>query len=356
MRFLILITCLMYQLNAEVISIKNKEAREWDIESVMPKTSSILPIGSFTVEVTSPPMSTKSISLPYSVNLKQLYVSQYDQVKKGQVLAQVTGEEWIKIQQEAIAQNVLFQEHQVTTIRERLLCKEGVIAEKMCLASESKLRILETNLQSSKALLKSFGMSQKQISSLLKNSKILPSLKIVSPSDGIVKMLKVSTGETIDSSETLIVIQQQNELWLESNFEKKFAKMLKKGDMIEVQYEGLQFSSKVLNISSIVNSHNQTQLIRFDVPSDVKLSQGLKSTAEITILKPALKIPKSAVINHESEKKIFIKKDRDFMLMSIDILGEDKSDYYLAKESGIQYPVAITSLAVLKNLIGGSDE
>ena len=76
MRFLILITCLMYQLNAEVISINNKEAREWDIESVMPKQSSILPIGSFTVEVTSPPMSTKSISLPYSVNLKQLYVSQ----------------------------------------------------------------------------------------------------------------------------------------------------------------------------------------------------------------------------------------------------------------------------------------
>ncbi len=68
-----------------------------------------LPLGEFIAEAVTPPSLLHTISLPFEANVKKLNVAKYQEVTKGYVLAEVTGTEWIGIQQKAIAEAIEYQ-------------------------------------------------------------------------------------------------------------------------------------------------------------------------------------------------------------------------------------------------------
>jgi hypothetical protein len=69
-----------------------------------------------------------------------------------------------------------------------------------------------------------------------------------------------------------------------------------------------------------------------------------------------LKIPKNAVINLGTKKIIFVKNDQGYSPVPVEISAEDEDAYYISDDTLYHRDVAISSVAILKNLIGDENE
>jgi hypothetical protein len=237
-----------------------------------------------------------------------------------------------------------------------LLCKEGIIPQKECISSEAKRDLLQATSVASKALLESYGASPEAIEVMLSSFKLSPTLDVISPYEGTVKEVNAGAGQTSSPSQALFVIQQNDKRWLESKISTRFAGMLHKNQRVNIKIEAESFETKVLQVSSIIDTESQTRLVRFDVNEDLSLSPGTRATAVITLRKPVLKVSKKALINVDAQKILFVKSKLNYIPLKVTVLGEDDSYYYIPDDPMYQYPIAVTSLAVLKNLIGEEDE
>lgn len=357
MRFILpFIIFLIVHLHAEVITLTPAEEKNWDIQTQLLQSSPIFPLGEFIGEVTPPPSLIQSISLPFDAMVQQLYIAKYQQVKKGELLARVTGSAWIDAQQQAIKAAIALKEQMTITKRKRLLCQEGIIPQKECIAAEAALEVLSIKRDASKALLESYGAHDETVEELFQTLKISPVLDIVSPYNGTITIHNATPGKNLSSSETLFVIYQEERQWIESKIEARFATLLEKNQPVQITFRGETFETEVVERASVIEPESQTLLVRFRVPKEVSLPSGLRANAVISIKAPMLKIPKNAVINLGTKKTVFVKRDSGYRPLPVEINAEDEYAYYISDDKAYHYAVAVSSVAILKNLIGDENE
>ncbi len=54
-------------------------------------------------EVVTPPQLLQTVSLPFEAQIKKIYVANFDNVKRREPLAEVTGRDWIELQKRFIS-------------------------------------------------------------------------------------------------------------------------------------------------------------------------------------------------------------------------------------------------------------
>ncbi len=349
--FLIFISCF-----AQEVVLSQKEIDSWGIKERLMTKSSQIPLGTYIVEVTTPPTLIQIVSLPFEVQVVSLNVALYQNIKKGELLAKVTSLEWIEAQKSAIANIIEYQYHLHTTDRKNRLCKEGIIPKKECIAANARLKTERIKVEASRELLKSFSVDKKVLDNLFKNLKISPYIYIKSPTDGTVVDLNAKLGKSSPPSSALFVIQKEGALWLEGDLSLDKVKFLKKGEDVLLKIENEIYNSKVLQISPIVNQQNQTRHVRFTLDKNYKLLSGFRVNATLIIKQDAFIVPKKAVIKYEQNHIVFIKEKNRFKSVEIEILGEDTKNYYVKLDNRLNAPIVVTSVAVLKNMLGNDDE
>jgi len=354
---LLLLTLFAFSLlHAQNIQMTSKEEENWQIKVEAPQSSQRLPLGEFITEVVTPPSLLNIISLPFEANVKKLNVAKYQKVTKGFVLAEVTGTQWIAIQQKAIADAIEFRHHTHLTERKNMLCKEEIIPQKECVAANAELETDKIKVAASKALLKSYGASDEMIITLFKDLKLSPTMKIKSLVDGYIVALNATPGKSTSPSDALFIIQKKGSLWLESNIEAQLTENLYEGQKVQITLANKTFNTSILQISPVINPENQTIQIRFSVPSDVNIFSGLRSSAKITILGESLKVQKTSVIKEGDTQIVFIKTKDGFTAVPVKILAEDDTHYYIETSDRLQNKIAVNSVAILKNMLGDNNE
>jgi len=354
---LLLLTLLTFSaLHAEKIQMTPEQEENWQIKVETPQSSKRLPLGEFITEVVTPPALLHIISLPFEANVKKLNVAKYQKVTKGFVLAEVTGTEWIAIQQKAIADAIEFRHHTHLTERKNMLCKEEIIPQKECVAANAELETDKIKVAASKALLKSYGASDKMINTLFKDLTLSPTMKINSTVDGHVVELNATPGKSTSPSDALFIIQGKGSLWLENHIEVQRTENLHEGQKVQIILANKTFNTTILQISPVINPENQTKQIRFSVPTNINIFSGLKGNAKFTILGESLKVQKISVIKEGDTQIVFIKTKEGFTAVPVKILAEDNMHYYIEPSDRLKNKIAVNSIAILKNMLGDSDE
>ncbi len=354
---LLLFTLLTFSaLCAENIQMTPEEEENWQIKVEVPESSKRLPLGEFITEVVTPPSLLYIISLPFEANVKKLNVAKFQKVTKGFVLAEVTGTEWIAIQQKAIADAIEFRHHTHLTERKNMLCKEEIIPQKECVAANAELETDKIKVAASKALLKSYGASDEMIATLFKDLKLSQTMKIKSSVDGHIVELNATPGKSTSPSDALFIIQGKGSLWLVSNIEAKRTENIHEGQDVQITLANKTFNTTILQISPVINPQNQTRQIRFSVPSDINIFSGLRSSATFTVLGESLKVQKTSVIKEGGTQIVFIKTKEGFTAVPVKILAEDNRHYYIEPSERLQNKIAVNSVAILKNMLGDSNE
>ena len=341
---------------AKVVTLSPKEIATWQIKTAQLNNSQQVPLGSFLVEVTTPPTMMQTISLPFKAQVVSLNVALYQKVKKGDLLAKVTGTEWIEAQQKAIQDAIELTHHTHTYNRKSRLCKEQIIPQKECIAALAELKTDKIKVSASKALLRSYGASEKIISDLFTKFKIHRTIPITAPTDGTITIMNASLGESTDPSSALFVIQKEGDLWLESDMPNSKTKVLKAKQPVILEIEGKRYDSQVLQIAPILNLQNQTRHVRFALKEGSDLLPGMRTNATVILKLKSKKVPKKAVIKLDGKHTLFVKEEQGYKPVAVEIIGEDKKFYYLKPTKELEKPVVVTSVAILKNLSGEDDE
>jgi len=353
---LLLLVLLASVMNAKEIQMTSEQEENWQIKVEMPQSSKRIPLGEFITEVVTPPSLLHIISLPFEANVKKLNVAKYQKVTKGFVLAEVTGTEWIAIQQKAIADAIEFRHHTHLTQRKSMLCKEEIIPQKECVAANAELETDKIKVAASKALLKSYGASNETIITLFKDLELSPTMEIKSRVDGHVVELNAAPGKSTNPGDALFIIQEKGSLWLESNIEAQLTENLYKGQEVQITLANKTFNTTILQISPVINPENQTRQIRFSVPSDINIFSGLRSSAKFTILRESLKVQKTSVIKEGGTQIVFIKTKEGFTAVPVKVLAEDNRHYFIEASDRLRNNIAINSIAILKNMLGDNNE
>ncbi|SFV71649.1 Cobalt/zinc/cadmium efflux RND transporter, membrane fusion protein, CzcB family [hydrothermal vent metagenome] len=341
---------------AQELSLSSKQEANWQIEVQSPKEASRLPLGEFIAEVVTPPSLLHSISLPFEANIKKLKVAKYQKVTKGEILAEVTGTQWIATQQKAIADAIAYKQHQELTKRKRMLCKEEIIPQKECIKANSQLEGYKIQLSASKALLESYGADEKMIKKLLKTFKLSQSMRVKSKVKGRIIKLNAQLGESTKPSNALFVIQSKGDLWLEVAIEAQRTTRLHEGQKVQISLGNATFDTEILQLSPVINPQNQTRQVRFLLPSDIKIFSGLRDSAQITLNQTSIKVSKKAVIKNENKQIVFVKIQGGYTSHAIEILAENDNYYFVKPSNALKNNIAISSLAILKNMLGDDDE
>jgi len=353
---LLLIILLTLNVWAQEIQMTKEQEKNWDISVEVPEASKSYPFGEFIAHVVTPPTLLNTISLPFEANVKKLNVAKYLKVKQGDVSAEVTGTKWIEVQQKAIAEAIEYKHHAHLTERKNMLCKEDIIPQKECIAANAELEADKIRVAASKALLKGYGASDSMIESLFQKLKISYTIKITSGVEGSIIEHNATPGKSTNPEDALFVIKQEGALWLEANIEAQRTMKLKEGEKVEISLANKIFQTKVLQISPVINPENQTRQVRFLLPEETGISSGFIGSAMLTLFWDVLKVKKNSVIKEGSTQIVFVKSKEGFVAVPVEVLSEDDSAYYLKTSERLKHEIATNSLAILKNLLGGSDE
>ena len=353
---LLLLTLFTYALHAENIVLTAEQEANWQIKTEAPKSSQRLPLGEFIAEVVTPPTLLHTISLPFEANVKKLHVANYQKVSKGQVLADVTGTEWIETQQKAISEAIEFNHQKLLAERKNMLCKEEIIPQKECVAANAELAADKVKVAASKALLKSYGASDEMILNLFKDLKLSQTIQLRSSVSGYIVELHATPGKSTSPADALFIIQEEGSLWLESAIEAKRLEALHEGQKVQIVLGNHTFDTTILQLSPVINPQNQTRQIRFLIPEDLNIFPGLRSNAKIIVTQKSFKIKKNAVIKYDNMQIVFVKNKEGYSSMPVSILAEDNRYYFVKPSAALQNKIAVTSLAILKNMLGSEDE
>ena len=343
--------------NAELIKLSKKEISTWNIKTKTLSFTDKVPLGNFLIEVTAPPTTMHAITLPFKAQIVSLEVARYQRVKRGELLANVTATEWIEAQKRAISDAIELKHHSHTYERKKPLCKVGIIPKKECIAALAELKTDRIKVDASKALLSSYGANKKIIDDLFSKFKIQKNIPVLAPQSGTITIMNASLGKSSDPSTALFVIQKSGDLWIESDLPIRKAILLKENESVILRVDGEEYKSHLLQIAPVINSKNQTRHARFLLKNSSKLLTGTRANATIILTKKALLVPKKAVVKIDGKYRVFVKENGGFDSLLVDILGEDREYYYIKTDKRIEKkPVVVTAVAVLKNMIGESDE
>ena len=352
----LLILYIVSVLHAENIQMTSEQEENWQIKLEVPQATDTLPLGEFVTEVVTPPTLLHTINLPFEANVKKLYVANYQEVSQGEVLADVTGTEWIATQQKAISDVIAYRSFEQSVARKNTLCKEEIIPKKECISANAELEAMKVKVSASKALLQSYGANDEVIDTLYKDLVLSQTIQLRSTIDGRIVDLQATPGKSTSPSDAIFVIQEKGSLWLESDIEAKRVEGLKEGESVQITFNNHTFDTKILQLSPIINPENQTRRIRFLVPSGVNIFPGLRNTAKIVLKYESVKIKKNAVIKMGDRQVVFYKTKKGYTSLPIEILAEDERYYFVKDAPELKNNIAVTSVAILKNMSGNEDE
>jgi membrane fusion protein, heavy metal efflux system len=318
-----------------------------------------IPLLTAPAKVVVPPEREYVVSASQAGLIKQLNSAIGDQVKKGDVLAELNSSDLVSTQRLYLKALSELELGTVFYQRDKKLAQEGVIAERRFQETEAQYHAFVSEASEHKQLLQTAGMTDAEITQLAKTHKLSSQLKLRSPITGIIMERMAVAGERVDSLAPIYRVANLDELWLEINIPQERVSSLHIGD--NVQIENTAIIAKISLLGQSVNPENQTVLARAVIqgkPSTVRAGQRVNIQIIQSSELPIFKVPNTAIAQHEGLSFIFVRNKVGFAVIPVQIIGKQSEESIISGELSAQSDIAIQGAVALKaNWLGlGSDK
>jgi len=316
-----------------VISKKQFKANDMTIGQVV--------IDTFYQKVTAqgvldvPPSNKAVVSsfLPGKVKNIKLIVG--DKVRKGQLLAQISDPEYLKIQQDYIQakENLDYQKQEYN--RQKELAKEGVTSQKKWQETQRQYRTAKARYYGLLEQLKMLRINPKNV----ENGILSATTNIYAPISGYISNLYVTEGSAVGEQDKIMEIINNNHIHLELQvFEKNIMK-IKKGQTIIYKVPGLEeqtYKGYVKLIGREINPDTRSILVHGHLEeTHPKFIAGIYIEAKILTKQfPGLSVPDTAIIKDSDEVYVLklIKmddEDYEFVKVPVKIVEENTQKIHI---------------------------
>jgi len=303
----------------------------------------------YPAEIVVPIGQERVMSAPQSGLLDMLYVAAGQEVKKGQPVAHLTSPDLVGFQRDylqALTQKKLADQ---TLARDQELFKDGIIAQRRYLETQSKFEEASASLAQRKQALRLSGMSDGAINQLQSSSGMSGGITLTAPMDGQVLEQMVTVGQRVDMAMPLYRIGHLNPLWLEIHAPLEGLPFVKLG--MPVNVPKLQASGKLIAIVRSVNKTDQTLHLRAEINQGAeKLSPGQFVEAEINLggTNSHFSVPKSALVRKGPEAWLFVQSVKGFTPVKISVISEQGDEAIIDGNFKGQEKIAVTGTTALK--------
>lgn len=325
-------------------------------------------------EIVVPIGQERVISAAQAGLVDSLNVAAGADVKKGQALGHITSPDLINLQREYLQARTQTRLAKNTYDRDTELFKDGIIAERRYLATQSSFDELKALLSQRRQALKLSGFDDASIARLDKTGEFSSGLTVFSPIDGQVLEQLVTVGQRIDTATPMFRIGRLNPLWLEIHAPVESLAAVSKGMLVKIpQY---QAEGKIIAIIRNINKTDQTMRVRAEITKNAdKLSPGQFVEAEVTPSVQAISstsssahlsntkqaspnqasqfsVPKSALVRQGVDSYIFIANATGFSPYKVNVISEQADKAVIVANFGGNFTgtekVVITGTVAIK--------
>jgi cobalt-zinc-cadmium efflux system membrane fusion protein len=212
---------------------------------------------------------------------------------------------------------------QATYDRTKMLYEKSITAGKNVEAVEHDLEMSKASaastLAQTKAALTSarrhlliLGLRDSEIDALANKSSLGAQFSLTSPISGTVVERNGTIGATVGSDATVFKIIDTSRVWIDANVFEKDLQRVRRGQEVKVAvpaYPGVNFSGRVILISSVVDPETRTVKVRTEVSNaDGRLKPDMFANVQIItdLHGTAISIPESAVLDDNGKTVVFV--------------------------------------------------
>jgi multidrug efflux pump subunit AcrA (membrane-fusion protein) len=285
--------------------------------------------------------------------VKEIHVGKFAAVKKGQKLITLKSNALLEVQREYIDALIENQNSVRDFERNTKLEKEGIISNKVFLASEQLRRSSDLRVELSASQLLANGFTKAMLLKLSQTHRTIEEVTLYSSMNATVSEINVNVGEYVQADKNLMLLYGDGTRYLELDIPVDVAQNLVLGDTVV-------FASKeasIVAISNMVDPQNQSVKIR----ARIEDANGvfINKVYSATIFKnvsAAFKVKKSSLVFSENKPYIFKKTAAGFEVLSVTIISERTQCYIINAELHAGESVAATSTAALLSAMEALDE
>lgn len=318
-------------------------AIEIEIVAPQPIAGTILATGKILV----PEDRMANIGPVHEGRIVRLYAGQGSNVKKGQKLADLESADIDQAEADYLkaladydnarrtsAAEVKFA--QATYDRTRMLYEKSITAGKNLQAAEHDLELAKASAASAVAQTKAaltsarrhlliLGLKDSDIDALASKSSLAAVFSLTSPIAGIVVERNGTIGATVGSDANVFKIIDISRVWIDANVFEKDLERVRRGQEVKVSvpaFPGVNFSGRVILISSVVDPETRSVKVRTEVPNpDGRLKPDMFANVQIItdLHRTAISIPESAVLDDGGKSVVFVAEGSGYAKRGVNI-------------------------------------
>ncbi|MFN3920175.1 MAG: efflux RND transporter periplasmic adaptor subunit [Methylohalobius sp.] len=327
------------------------------IKLVQPESIREISLGFVPAIVTVPAQAEALVSAPVAGRIEELRVARGEMVVAHQSVARLNSPELLAVQQRLLDAQQEFKVAKASYLREKSLFQDGVIAKSRFLKTEKLFRQAQVAMAQARAELVALGMPEAAIERLVKTRKLNGHLELLAPAAGVVTAREVTVGQWVDKLAPMLRLTDISEVWLEMAVPAALAERLRPGTAVRTEFGGA--TGAVTLIGGTVDPATQTVLVWAKLAEQHKLRPGRKVTVELfeTVSDPLLKIPRSALFDHQGEQFVFVRVPEGFQVQRVNAAAQTQDAAYLVGGIEATSQVVSQGTAALKAAwLGGEEE
>jgi RND family efflux transporter MFP subunit len=311
--------------------------------------SSMMSSRLFPAEIAVPIGQERVISAAQSGLIDQLFVAAGQEVRKGQAIAHMISPDLVALQKDYLQASTQKKLLAKSVARDQALFKEGIIAERRLIETESAHEEVSASLAQRRQALRLAGMSDAAIHQLSSATHMQSGVTLVATIDGQVIEQMVTTGQRVDMGMPLYRIAKLNPLWLEIHAPLEGLPLVKIG--MPVSIPKLQASGKLIAIVRSVNKADQTLHLRAEITKGTEnLSPGQFVETHIHLDAQAshFSVPKSALVRQGADTYVFVQNAKGFKAIKVTVISEQSEDAVIDGSLTGKEKVAISGVSAIK--------
>jgi cobalt-zinc-cadmium efflux system membrane fusion protein len=253
-----------------------------------------------------PPQNLISISVPMGGYLKSTELLPGKLVRKGQVLAVLEDQQYVKLQQDYLLAKVKLKVVEGEYVRQRELNASKASSDKILQQAEGEYRNAKINLKALEENLELIGINPLK----LDDTKISKKITITSPINGYVSKVNANIGKYLTPSEVLFELVNVADIHLNiAVFEKDLASLAigQKVITFNNSQPEKKYETEIILIGHSLSTDKNTEVHCHFKKYDKNLVPGMYMNAEIELKnKMAHTITENAVLRYGNRDYVFV--------------------------------------------------
>ncbi len=239
-----------------------------------------------------------------------LQVVAHEEVRKGQVLAQLRSHSLGQAQAEYLEALARFDLARAERTRIEGLWKDGVVAESRWLKVDSEYKSARATLQARRRLLSLTGLSDKQIERLAKQPNRLAVFDLTSPIDGLVTGVEIESGQLLSAGQAAFHVDDLSTLWAMVKIPVARLPQVKIGVEAKIRVQaspGQSYRGTLESLGGVVDTQSQTLTGRIVLANpEGLLRPGMYAEVSLSgVTSQGLMVPAAAVFRVGDQNYVF---------------------------------------------------